>query len=319
MNSKNNILKIGKNVIKSEINALKKLQKSLGLSFVKSVELILNAKGNIIFTGVGKSKLILEKTCGTFSSLGIPAYTLDCTAGVHGDLGKIQQGDILIIASNSGRSTEFIPILKFAKTNKIKIISITSNNKSMLYKYSAIKILHAKVKEAGYPILPTSSTTLLAALGDALAVAIAKKKKFTISSFGKFHPGGSLGRSLTKVEELLIPKSKLPFVNINDKFSKILIKIALGKLGCVLVKNDKRIGLITDGDCMRSQKRFNNLNLIKAKDIMTKNPLYIQSSMLVNDAIKTINKKRINVLLVKNQNLFVGLISLHNLLEFSEK
>jgi len=314
-----NILKVGKEVIKSEINALKKLQKSIGLSFIKAVELICNAKGNIIFTGVGKSELILAKACGTFSSLGIPAYTLDCTAGAHGDLGKIQQKDILIIASNSGRSTEFDPILKFAKKNNIKIIGITSNNKSQLYKNSNVKVLHSKVKEAGYPILPTSSTTLLVALCDALAVAVAKKRNFTITSFGQFHPGGILGKSLTEVEKLLIPKSKLPFVSKNEIFSKILIKIASGKLGCVLVKKNNKISLITDGDCMRAQKKFKDLNNIKATNIMTNNPSYIESNISVSEAIKILNKRRITVLLVKKNNVFLGLISLHVLLEFLDK
>ncbi len=317
-----NILKIGKEVIKLEINALKKLQNSIGTSFVQAVELIYNTlgKGNIVFTGVGKSKLILEKTCGTFSSLGIPAYTLDCTAGAHGDLGKIQQKDILIIASNSGRSTEFEPILKFAKANNIKIIGITSNNKSKLYKYSTIKIVYSKVKEAGFAILPTSSTTLLTALGDAIGIAVAKKKNFTISSFSEYHPSGSIGKSLTKIEELIIPKSKLPYVNLNEKFPKILIKIASGKFGCVLVKNkNKKLSIVTDGDCARASKKFNNLNKVLAKDIMTKEPAYIQSNTLVNDALKILNKRRINVLLVKNKARFYGFVTLHNLLEFLEK
>ncbi len=316
-----NILKIGKEVIKLEINALKKLQNSIGASFVQAVELIYNTlgKGNIVFTGVGKSKLILEKTCGTFSSLGIPAYTLDCTAGAHGDLGKIQEKDVLIIASNSGKSSEFDPILKFAKTNNIKIIGITSNNKSKLYKNSTVKILHSKVKEAGFPILPTSSTTLLTALGDAIGIAVAKKKNFTISSFSQYHPGGQLGKSLTKVEELIIPKSKLPYVRINEKFSKILIKIASAKLGAVLIKlKNNNIGLITDGDCARASKKFKNLNNVLAKNIMTKKPAFVDSNILATEALKIINKKRINILLLKKNKKFVGLISLHSLLEFLE-
>jgi arabinose-5-phosphate isomerase len=315
-----NILKIGKEVINLEINALKKLQNSIGKSFVQAVELIYNTlgKGNIILTGVGKSKLVLEKTCATFSSLGIPAYTLDCTAGAHGDIGKIQQKDIIIIASNSGKSAEFSPILKFAKTNNIKIIGITSNNQSQLYKNSSVKILHSKVKEAGFPILPTSSTALLAALGDAIAVAVAKKKKFTISSFGQFHPSGSIGKSLTKVEDLIILKSKLPYIKEKEKFSKILIKIASGKLGCTLVKKNNGIGLITNGDCMRARNKYKNFDKIKAKDIMTTKPSYVNCNVFVDKAIKIMNKKRINVLLVKKNNNFIGLVSLHSLLEFLE-
>jgi arabinose-5-phosphate isomerase len=320
MKNKINILNIGKQVIQSEINALKKLQKTIGLSFLKAVDLISNSNGNIIFTGVGKSKLILEKTCGTFSSLGIPAFTLDCTAGAHGDIGKIQKNDIIVIASNSGKSTEFDPILKYARNNDIKIIGITSNIKSNLYKNSTIKILHSKVKEAGFSILPTSSTTLLCALGDALAISIARKKKFKISSFGKFHPSGSIGKSLATVEDLIIPKSKLTFISEHEKFSKILIKIASSKLGCALVKYaNNKVGLITDGDCARASKNHKNLHKVLAKNIMTRNPFFIESTSLVKQSIKVLNQKRITVLLVKKNKKFIGLISLHNLLDFLEK
>lgn len=317
-------IKEGKNVIKAEINALKKLYNKLGTSFFKAIELIYNTKGNLVFTGVGKSKLILEKTCGTFSSLGMTAYTLDPTAANHGDMGRLQQKDLLIIASNSGNSNELDPIFKFAKIHNIKILGITSNNKSQLFKNSFIKLLQPKVNEAGsktYSLVPTSSTTVLAALGDALAITVANKKKFKISSLGRFHPSGSIGKSLTKIEEFLIPKSQLPYVKESDKFSKILIKISSAKLGCVLINNlkDKKINIITDGDTARAAKKFKNFNDVLAKNIMTKNPIYIESDVLINDAIKIFNKKRIGALLVKKKGKFIGMVTLHTLLDFLNK
>jgi arabinose-5-phosphate isomerase len=324
MNKKQNILKIGKDVIKSEINALKKLQNSIGIDFVKAVDLIYNTKGNIVFSGVGKSKLILEKTCGTFSSLGLSTYTLDPMAANHGDLGRLQQKDTLVIASNSGNSKEIDSIIKFAKKTKIKIIGITSNKNSQLFKNSNINILYSKVKEAGdknFALVPTSSSTLLSTLGDAIAIAVATKRNFKISYFGKFHPSGAIGKSLTTVKEIMIPSRKLPYIKDDTTFSKTLGKISINRLGCVLVKNAKnnKIGIVTDGDCSRCAYKYKNLQKIKAKDFFTKKPKFISEKTLVSEALKILNKNRINVLLVKKSSKIVGLISLHSILEFLEK
>lgn len=321
MKKKNSILQIGKRVIQSEINALKKLSKAMNSSFVQAVELIYNVKGNIVFSGVGKSKLILEKTCGTFSSLGITSYTLDPTAANHGDLGRLKHKDVLIIASNSGSSREFEPLLKYAKKLNIKIIGITSNNRSQLYKNSFIKILHPKVNEAGnknFSLVPTSSTTLLSALGDAIGIAAASKKGFKISSYGLFHPSGNIGKQLTKIKELTIPTSKLYFINENTVFSKVLSTISLSKLGCVLVNNTKKktISLCTDGDCARAANKFKNLREIKAKDFMTTNPITIDVDTYILDALDILNKNKVNVLLVTKKNKLVGLVNLHSILHF---
>lgn len=324
MKYKDNTLEIGKGVIQSEIIALKKLLKSFNSSFVKAVELIFNTKGNIVFSGVGKSKLVLEKTCGTFSSLGITSYILDPTAANHGDLGRLKHKDILIIASNSGSSKEFEPLLNFARKINIKIIGITSNNKSELYKKSFIKILHPKVKEAGnknFSLVPTSSTTLLSALGDAIGIAVANKQKFKISNFGLFHPSGNIGKQLTKVKDLLILKSKLYFVNDDTGFSKTLSTISMSGLGCIFVKDKKtkKISICTDGDCARAAKKFKNLNNLKVKEFMTKNPVTIDADTYVSDALNLLNKNRINVVLVRKKKVFVGVINLHSILQFLNK
>ncbi len=324
MKKNNNILITGKGVINSEINALKKLKKSIGKSFIEAVELIYNTigKGNIIFTGVGKSKLILEKTCGTFSSLGVATYTLDPMAANHGDLGRLQQKDIIIIASNSGNSTELDAIIKFSKNNNIKIIGITSNNKSKLFKNSNIKITYPKVKEAGnknFTLVPTSSTTILAAIGDALAICTAEKKKFKISNFGENHPHGYIGKSLTKIKELLIPITKLPFVDLNASFSKTLQVIAKKKLGCALIKNKNQISLVTDGDTARAANKYKNIQKLRVKDFMTKKPLIIDENTLVPDTLNILNEKKINVVLIKRKEKFVGLVNLHKIIEFLGK
>jgi len=191
MKSEKQILNFGKKLIKEETNALNKVQKNLNINFSKAVNIINNTKGNVVFSGVGKSKLILEKTCGTFSSLGIPSYVLDANQATHGSLGNLKNNDTLIIASNSGNTNELIAIFKFAKKYKIKIIGISSNSRSQLFKNSIINIIYPKVKEIGdnnFKLVPTSSTTALTAIGDALAVSVAKLKGFTIKDFSQAHP-----------------------------------------------------------------------------------------------------------------------------------
>ena len=324
MKSEKQILNFGKKLIREEVNALTKVQKSLNINFSKAVNLINNTKGNIVFSGVGKSKLILEKTCGTFSSLGIPSYVLDANQATHGSLGNLKNNDTLIIASNSGNTNELMAIFKFAKKYKIKILGISSNSKSQLFKNSDINIVYPKVKEIGdnnFKLVPTSSTTALSSIGDALAISVAKIRGFKIKEFGETHPSGSIGKALTPIKDLLITGKNIPFVNSKCSFSKILSVLASKRLGCVLIKNNKskKISIITDGDCSRAVAKYKNLSLIKADDIMTKNPSFVNETILATEALSKMNRKRITVLLVKNKNKFKGLVSIHKILEFLEK
>ncbi|MAK12330.1 MAG: hypothetical protein CMI73_01455 [Candidatus Pelagibacter sp.] len=324
MKSEKQILNFGKKIIKEEILSIQKVQRNLNLNFSKAVNLINNTKGNIVFTGVGKSKLILEKTCGTFSSLGISSYILDANQASHGGLGSLQKNDTLIIASNSGNTNELISILKFAKKYKIKIIGISSNSKSQLSKNSDINIIYPKIKEAGdknFSLVPTSTTTILTCIGDALAITVAKKRNFKISKFGEHHPHGSIGKSLTPIKELLITGNKIPYVNKDVYFSKILSVISSKRLGCVLVKEKKakKLSIITDGDTARAASKFSNLQKLKAGDIMTKNPTFVDEMMLAPEALNLMNKKRITVLLVKSKGKFRGLVNIHSIIQFMNK
>lgn len=324
MKSELQILNLGKNLIKEEIKALTKVKKNLNINFSKAVHLINNTKGNIVFSGVGKSKLILEKTCGTFSSLGISSYVLDANQASHGSLGNLQKNDTLIIASNSGNTNELISIFKFAKKYKIKIIGISCNPKSQLFKSSDINIVYPKLKEIGdsnFKLVPTSSTTVLVAIGDAIAISVAKLRNFKIKNFGETHPSGTIGKSLTPIKELLITGKDIPYVNDDTIFSKILSKIASKRLGCVLIKDrkSKKFSIITDGDTARAASKFKNLSLVQAKDFMTKNPTFIDEKVLAPDALSIMNKKRITVLLVKSGKKFKGLINIHSILEYLDK
>jgi len=318
------ILNFGKNIIKEEISSIQKMHKSLNLNFSKAVSLINNTKGNIVFTGVGKSKLILEKTCGTFSSLGISSYILDANQASHGGLGSLQKNDTLIIASNSGNTNELVSIFKYAKKYKIKIIGISSNSKSQLSKNSNINIIYPKIKEAGdknFSLVPTSSTTVLNCIGDALAITVAKKRNFKISKFGEHHPHGSIGKSLTPIKELLITGNKIPYVYRNANFSKILSAISSKRLGCVLVKekNNNKLSIITDGDTARAASRFSDLHKLKASKIMTKNPTFVDEKTLAHEALSIMNKKRITVLLVRSKSKFKGVVNIHSIIQFMNK
>lgn len=324
MKTEKQILSFGKKLIKEEINGLTKVYKNLNINFSKVVNLINDTKGNIVFSGVGKSKLILEKTCGTFGSLGIPSYVLDANQASHGSLGNLQKNDTLIIASNSGNTNELIPIFKFAKKYKIKIVGISSNSKSQLSKNSNINIIYPKVKEIAdknFKLVPTSSTTVLACIGDALAVSVAKLRGFTIKDFSQAHPGGSIGKALTPIKDFLITGKNIPFVNSKDSFSKILSVLSSKRLGCALVKGYgfKKISIVTDGDCSRAAAKYKDLSLIKAEDIMTKNPSYVGEHTLAPDALSIMNRKRITILLVKSKGKLKGLVSLHSILEFLNK
>ena len=324
MKSEKQILNFGKKIIKEEILSIQEMQKNLNLNFSKAINLINATKGNIVFTGVGKSKLILEKTCGTFSSLGISSYVLDANQASHGGLGSLQKNDTLIIASNSGNTNELISILKFAKKYKIKIIGISSNSKSQLAKNSDINIIYPKIKEAGdknFSLVPTSSSTILTCIGDALAITVAKKRSFKISKFGEHHPHGSIGKSLTPIKELLITGNKIPYVTRGTNFSKILSVISSKRLGCVLVKGNKinKLCIITDGDTARAASKFSNLQKLVASDIMTKNPTFVDEMILAPEALSIMNKKRITVLLVKSKGKFQGLVNIHSIIQFMNK
>ena len=296
--SNKSFINIANKVIKTEIEGLKKLSKSIGTSFVQAINVIDNSKGRIIFCGVGKSARILEKISSTFSSIGISSFTLDPTDAGHGSLGAIRKRDILIIASFSGNSSELNNILDYTKKNKIKTIGISSNLKSNLIKSSNIKILIPKVAEAGdknLDMIPTSSSINLLALGDCMAITLATKNKFNKKKFGLLHPSGSIGKNLSDISQIMITRKKIPFVSENSSLHNAVMKISSGRLGCVIVTNKKKqvCGFISDGDINRGIRKFKNIFIKKSKDIMSKKPTYITNNCMVTEALKIMNKKKL--------------------------
>ncbi len=317
-----NYSKIGKNVIDLEINALKKLKKLIGKSFTEAVNLISKCKSKVILCGVGKSGLIASKISATLSSVGTPSFTISASNSSHGDLGSISKKDILILISYSGNTEELKNIIQYANRFSIKLIGIMSKKNSLLYKNSNIKLLIPEVKESGYGIVPTSSTTVQLALGDALAISLMSHKKFGKHDFKKFHPAGSLGKKLKTVEDIMLTKNKIPFIKENSSFDKVLKLINLKKLGLVIVRNNKKetIGIFTDGDIKRSLQNKENFKNLRLKSFMTKNPISVDKDILAAKAISIMNDKKITSLCVHskiNKKKTIGIIHIHNLINMN--
>ena len=311
---------IAKNVIELEIQALKKLKKSIDSSFNKAVHAIVKCQSKIIFCGVGKSSKISAKLSATFSSVGSPSFSLSAGDASHGDLGSISKKDVLILISYSGETHELKNIIQYANRNKIMLIGIVSKKKSILYKASDIKLYIPEVKEAGHGIVPTSSTAAQLAMGDSLAIASMEYKKFGKVDFKKFHPSGSLGAKLKTVEDLMITGNKIPFIRQNEKMKTAINIMSLKKLGMLIIRNNKNltIGIVTDGDLKRALQKNKDIQNITVKNIMTKNPKSIERNELAAKALNIMNSKnKITSLCVhdkRNKSQTIGVIHIHNIL-----
>ena len=320
---KNKFRKVAQDVILAEIKSLKKLKTSIDNNFQKVIETIINCKkGKIILSGVGKSGIIAKKISSTLSSVGTPSFFVDASSCSHGDLGQISSNDVLILISNSGESSELKNIVQYANRNKnIILIGIVSKKNSLLYKNSDLKILLPEVKEAGPGnIVPTSSTIMQLAIGDAIAISTMKQKNFGEKEFKKFHPSGSIGAKLKTVEDLMLKGKKIPFINENIKMRAALKIISKKKLGVLIVQNNSKItnGIITDGQIRRVSEKKGNLDNLRVKNVMTKNPISIDQEVLAAQALSLMNEKRITSLCVhknKIKNKTVGIIHIHNILE----
>ena len=316
------IQSIAKEVIKLELNSLKKLHSSIGKPFEQIIKTILNCKnGKVIISGVGKSGIIGKKWSATLSSTGTSSFFLDASNASHGDMGQITTNDVVILISLSGQSEELKNIIKYTSRSKnIKLIGITSKKDSVLYKNADVKFLLPLVKEAGPGnFVPTSSTTVQIALGDAIAITCMQYKKFGKLDFKKFHPSGSLSIKLKTVEDLMLIKTKIPFINEKITMKTALKNITKKGLGALVIKNNRNhtIGIITDGDIKRlsnKETEFKNLNI---KKVMKKNPISVDKNMLAVKALSIMNTKKITSLCVhqnKKKNKTIGFIHIHDIL-----
>tara|TARA_B100001057_G_scaffold429009_1_gene454855 strand:- start:225 stop:1193 length:969 start_codon:yes stop_codon:yes gene_type:complete len=316
---KKKFINIAKSVISLEIKALQNLRKNINNSFNNAVIEISKCQSKVILCGVGKSGLIASKIAATLASVGTPSFNLSASEASHGDLGMISKKDILILISNSGETSELKNIIRFAKRNRILLIGIVTKKESILYKEAEIKLLTPKVTEAG-GIVPTASTTSQLALGDALAIASMKYKKFGKMDFKKLHPSGSLGAQLKTVEDIMITGNKIPFVDENIKMIEALKILSKKNLGVLIARNKKKIttGIVTDGQIRRYSQKKLDLQSITVDKIMTKKPISINKDALAVKALSLMNNKKITSLCVfekKNKFRTIGVIHIHNILE----
>ena len=316
---KKKFIRVAREVINLEIKALNNLKNNLNNSFNLAVEQIVRCQSKVILCGVGKSGLIANKIAATLSSVGTPSFYLSASDSSHGDLGSISKKDILILISNSGETNELKNIIQYANRNKILLIGIVSKKNSLLHRSSDIKLLIPKVVEAGN-IIPTSSTTSQLALGDALAIASMKQKKFNKTDFKKIHPAGTLGIQLKTVEDIMLKDKAIPFVNENMKMKEALKILNSKKLGFLIVRKKKKItkGIITDGELRRFSQKKISLQSVSVNKIMTKNPIGIDKDQLVVKALSLMNTKKITSLCVynkKNKLKTIGVLHIHNILE----
>ena len=320
LNKKKDFKKVGKNVIELQIQALKKLKRSINESFNEAIEAVVKCQSKVIVCGVGKSYRIASKISSTMSSVGTPSFSLSAGDCSHGDLGCITKKDILILVSYSGETKELNNIIQYANRNRIKLIGIVSKKNSTLYKASDIKIYIPEVRESGHGIVPTSSTTSQLAIGDALSIASMEYKKFSKLDFKKFHPAGKIGAKLRTAEDIMLTGKDIPFVNENLGIKLALKKISKKKLGLLIIKNTKGLtkGIIVDGDIKRAMQKNTNMENLKIKDIMTKDPISIEKDTLAAKALDIMSVKKITSLCVynrKNKQKTIGILHIHNILD----
>ena len=316
---KRNFIKTAKDVINLEISGLIKLKKTLNSSFNEAVREISKCQSKVILCGVGKSGLIANKIAATFSSIGTPAFFLSASNSSHGDLGSITKKDILILISYSGETNELKNIIQYANRNKVLLIGIVSKKDSILHKASDIKLLTPQVKESG-GIVPTSSTSVQLALGDALAISVMRLKKFNKLDFKRLHPAGALGAKLKTVEDIMLTGKKIPFVNENLQMKKALKILSDKKLGVLIVQNKKRqtTGIITDGQIRRFNQKNPDLLETKVNKVMTKNPVSVEKNDLAAKALSIMNNKKITSLCVfdrKDKGKTIGVLHVHTILQ----
>tara|TARA_B100001093_G_scaffold74859_1_gene65618 strand:- start:4274 stop:5239 length:966 start_codon:yes stop_codon:yes gene_type:complete len=317
LNSKFDIIKVAKKSIENQGNSVLNLSNLIDINFKESVKLLASTKGRIILTGVGKSAIIGKKIVATMNSTGSPAIFMHAAEALHGDLGIVQNDDVIIVISKSGNTQEIKQLVPFLKTTGVKLISITSDKNSFLAINSDFFINSFIEKEAcPNNLAPTTSTTAQLVIGDAIAICLLEIKGFNKKDFAKYHPGGSLGKKLNvRVNDLLDLNLK-PEVSFNDKFENIIDEISKNMLGATAVlKNKKIIGIITDGDLRRFFSKNINPKSITASEIMTKSPISVRSNILAYDAFKIMKENKITQLIVTKNKNYVGIIHLHNILK----
>ena len=311
------LLTTAQRVITEEAAALTTLAASLDDSFARAVDLILTAKGRVIVTGMGKSGHIGRKIAATFASTGTPAYFVHPAEASHGDLGMVAEGDVVLALSNSGEAPELANMIAYARRFRIKLIGISSRADSSLMVQSDVKLIIPQQGEAcGYGVVPTTSTTMTLALGDALAIALMEIRDFTPENFRDFHPGGKLGARRSKVRDLMHSGDALPLVGLNTPMTDTLLTISQRGFGVVAVlgPDDTLAGIVTDGDLRRHMAGLLDMT---AGAVMTANPRTIGPDALAAEAVAVMNERKITCLFVVDPagtGQVLGILHIHDCL-----
>ncbi len=309
-----------KKVLMNESKAIGKLAGKIGKDFGKIINLLARTKGRVIITGMGKPGFIAQKVSATMSSTGTPSLYLHPAEALHGDLGRVTADDVIIAFSNSGETEEIVKLLPIIKKIGAGLISVTGNKNSTLAKNSDF-VLDSSVDKEACPmgLAPTTSTTAMLALGDAIAISLLKKKKFKPKDFALFHPGGALGKSLLlTVEDIMRPKSGTPIVKENEKVKSVLFKVTELKAGSATVVDLKGrlTGIFTDGDLRRHLDEDANLFKKKVGDVMTKDPVTIRPEKLAAEAFEVLRDKKIDEIpVVDKNNKPVGILDVQDILK----
>lgn len=317
MITKEKIIESAKNTLISESQSIAKLTDFIDNSFVEAVELIYNCKGRLIVTGIGKSAIIAQKIVATLNSTGTPSMFLHASEAIHGDLGMVQEQDVVICISKSGNSPEIKVLVPLLKRFGNKLISITGNTTSFLGK-EADYTLNTYVESESCPnnLAPTNSTTAQLVMGDAIAVCLMEMRNFTAEDFAKYHPGGALGKKLLLRVKDMLDTTRKPFVTMDSSIKNVIVEISEKRLGvAAVIDNNKVVGIITDGDIRRMLNKTETITGLTAKDIMTSNPKMIKSTEMVVDALNIMEDFSITQLVVVDNGDYKGVIHLHDILK----
>lgn len=318
MNLVKNIKNIAREVLINESRAVQNLVNFLDNDFEACVHAILESTGRVVVTGIGKSAIIANKMVATFNSTGTPALFMHAADAIHGDLGMIQQNDIVICLSKSGNTPEIKVLVPLLKRRGSKLVALVSNTNSYLAQ-QADYVLNATIEEEACPhnLAPTTSTTAHLALGDALAVCLLNLRNFSAQNFAEFHPGGALGKQLYLKVEDIYKNNELPLVQGHTPVKDVIFEISSKRLGAAAVvgEDEKLLGIVTDGDLRRMLEKDSDFAQLKAVDVMTRSPKTIQPDDFATKALQIMQEKNITQLVVVHNERVLGFVHLHDLLK----
>ncbi len=317
MNNHDRIIAVAKQTIEAESKAISNLTSLLSKDFTDATQLIYESKGRVVITGIGKSAIIATKIVATLNSTGTPAIFMHAADAIHGDLGTIQENDVVICISKSGNTPEIKVLVPLIKNGKNRLVAITGNKDSFLGQ-QADYILNTYVEKEACPnnLAPTTSTTAQLVIGDALAVCLLELRGFSSKDFAKYHPGGALGKKLyLRVSDLTAINQK-PMVSADTSVKRVIVEISEKMLGVTaVVEGEKIIGIITDGDIRRMLSTNDEISSLKAKDIMSTNPKRVENQAMAVDALDILEENGISQLLVEEDGKYAGVVHLHDLIK----